>query len=294
MPSAAFIQLFKHKYPNHQPPQDLQFSIRLLQFIAAFTRRFHPSPTTPSLTVLRELRLENYHRARRYGKPDVDRRSHATPTISQTRLVRNQQHVFKQLLVPKASSGFYGTEDSMSLLDLLPQFMALSAAQVQKSEWIMNELWLNTAAEFMLQAALEQFSTFGQSGWQVVAEAFAWGWNPTLEDSVSDDEKSINRMFKDETEQCEIERWESVKHQYWVAIANDDGIDWDVHLADVAERFPIFRFDGLILDFLHGLFKILKTPVLVQLEQGQLEGLTREETEAFSRQIEFPRRSQRM
>ena len=82
--------------------------------------------------------------------------------------------------VPSKSTSFYGTPDSVSLLDLLPFFISLSAARAHlgpgAEQFVAQPRWMHLAAEWMLQAVLEQYRVFGAEGSGSVEESFAWGY----------------------------------------------------------------------------------------------------------------------
>ena len=81
---------------------------------------------------------------------------------------------------PSHPAPFYGTPDSVSLLDLLPSFISLSASRAhlgpEAEEFVVQPRWMRLAAEWMLQAVLEQYRIFGAEGPGLVEESFAWGY----------------------------------------------------------------------------------------------------------------------
>ena len=85
-----------------------------------------------------------------------------------------------------SSKIFYGTPDSVSLLDLLPFFISTSAARAnlgsEAEEFVVQPRWMELAAEWMLQAVLEQYRIFGAEGTDVIEEAFAWGYSGAVND----------------------------------------------------------------------------------------------------------------
>lgn len=64
---------------------------------------------------------------------------------------------------------------------------------------------------------------------------------------------------------------------------NDE--DLPNHMLQVAVQFPVVDFETKVLSFLDALVRSIELPVLVQLEQGQLTGLSVKETNAFKRRV---------
>lgn len=57
------------------------------------------------------------------------------------------------------------------------------------------------------------------------------------------------------------------------------------HLLQVAAEYPIVDFEAKIISYLTALSQSIDAPVLVQLEQGQLKGLSIEDTDEFKRKV---------
>lgn len=57
----------------------------------------------------------------------------------------------------------------------------------------------------------------------------------------------------------------------------------DPDLTSVAKS--LITFDADVVSFLQDLSKSIESPVLVQIEQGELRGLTKAETEAFKHKV---------
>jgi len=239
----SFLPLFKASHPDPLDGKDddasLRFRLRLSKFTTLYTRRCTPSPTTPSPAALTALRATNSRRANRWwrsSRPHDTNDERRTQTLEAlyadfslpTPLVeRNRAHVLEQLhhFSHSETDGgeFYGTRASVSLLDVLPSFMALCAARAALSgdvEIGVHEQLMRLCVEFMLQAALEQWRCFGERGWGGVGrEAFAWGWWGARGSERGDvrevgeeweDEELVRGMFADEDEDREVEGWEGV------------------------------------------------------------------------------------
>lgn len=119
----------------------------------------------------------------------------------------------------------------MSLIDLLPGFMLLTASRTQLyADFQIKEQLMYLAAEFMLQASLEACLCFGGSAVDV-SQAFAWGFTPedVVEgDEVWEGEAIVNTMFTEIPDEemdgpgrhssaaklCEIEGWREISMEY--------------------------------------------------------------------------------
>ncbi|KAK5015424.1 hypothetical protein LTR16_009406, partial [Cryomyces antarcticus] len=59
------------------------------------------------------------------------------------------------------------------------------------------------------------------------------------------------------------------------------------HLDTLALQHPLANYEDSVLAFLHALLASQPAPLLTQLEAGQVEGLTRQETEALKARAGF-------
>ncbi|KAI7418146.1 hypothetical protein KC336_g9778 [Hortaea werneckii] len=318
--SDSFLALFQARHPGCQLDAELHFRLLLLKLTALFTQRLTRNPTTPPTSALEELRQNNQDRAREWIASEERIPSHgynikpfddASAFPSRDILERNRAHVLHGLNVPAEDEAYedahYGTPSCLSLLDLLPLFMEVSAARqamlaasVPESE--LTEQWMQLACSFMLQACLEQYLVVGASGTDAIDEAFAWGQRPKGREEDANDE--ICDMFEDPIYETEVQGWANIKRQYLERILQpatknswhesisvpssphdaQDGhrfIDLISRLESTATQHPIVRFESDVLGFLHALSESIERPVLVQLEAGQLDGMSTEETTEF-------------
>lgn len=305
----SFLTVFRAKYPTYSADPELRFRLRLLKLITLFTQRFTRNETTPPAAALKDLRNTNQERAKAWigsaerlptsghETENFDRELPIAPADSS----RNARYVLNTVRGTSASATnvnnhgrpFYGTSGCVSLLGLLPSFMSVSAAIASFFDGNnITDVWMHQATEWMLQAVLEQYLVFGQQGLDAIDEAFAWGYKP-WQDSLGVEEEGhvddeVNLMFSDDTEAKEVEGWSAVRVQYLeelfpdeAELPNAEGGRLQRHLESVAARFPIVDFEKKIVDFLHALSVTIAKPVLVQLEEGQLDGMSEEETAAF-------------
>lgn len=299
----SFMPIFKARHPQYQPDAELRLRLLLLKMATLFTQRFTLNPTTPDRPSLQALRNANRQRAEVWMDGARERRLSAncetsglldTSTLPSDKLERNRAHVLHQLGVPAEDEdyedAFYGTAACVSLLDLLPLFVELSAASSSIHGSNLNPRWMHLACEFMLQASLEKYLVCGATGLNVLDEAFAWGYAEEPQDARTDRQLAeINDMFEDELYATELDGWQELKIRYVQELADvegsrqssADGPDIFSLLESVAAKHPMDAFEALVLKFLEALFISIAQPVLVQLERGQLDGMSREETKEF-------------
>lgn len=140
--------------------------------------------------------------------------------LSKATLVRNREHISAILEVKSNLSWFYGLPQCPSLLDSLPAFMALSAAQVAMiSSTTVTREWMSLAARYMTQSVLEQYLIYGEHGSEPLLEAFAWGFDAGLVADASSDERRINAMFWDKDD--EVGGWEYVRDIHMRNVSRD-------------------------------------------------------------------------
>lgn len=189
---------------------------------------------------------------------------------------------------------FYGTSACLALRDILPLFMKVIAARNELNNSNLSTELMELAAEYMLQASLEQYLVFGSTGCDAIDETFAWGYKPTETkpsdqidmdvDIPKDASNEVNRMFQDDDNTArEVPEWDEIKSAYLEELADSgDGSLWR-HLEKVADLYPIKEFEATILQLISGLAASLPAPILAQLEKGSLDGMSTGETQAFLR-----------
>ncbi|KAL9622453.1 MAG: hypothetical protein Q9160_003129 [Pyrenula sp. 1 TL-2023] len=177
---------------------------------------------------------------------------------------------------------------------MMPDFLVLSARIAALLDQKVSRQWMDLAALFMFQAALEQYvhKLNGALDLSELDAAFAWGWvvdpKPSnerdevlngFESSDEEDLNEINEMFRSMDQDAEIEGWQATRIRYkarFLAIGNKG---WTEHLNELTKEFPARRFEVTLLEYLDNVFvQIQKRPVLVQLEHGELQGLSMSET----------------
>ncbi|KAK1046769.1 hypothetical protein LTS16_005484 [Friedmanniomyces endolithicus] len=317
----TFLALFKHRHLHFTLDAELRFRLLLLKLAALFTQRLTRNPSTPSRASLQRLREVNHARARDWLSTVTNDRLPFTP-IDPTMLLpspeyldRNRAQVLHSLDLPAEDEAYedayYGTADSVALLDLLPLFVQVSAARnAMMDPSGLTGAWMRMAAELMLQAVLEQYLVYGVRGTEVIEEAFAWGLLAADGQRMEVDGEEVdevNDMFTDAVYETEVEGWADVKKAYLAEIIppagetqaksskdahlvppSDDGtnvtpdtFNFVSHLEKAAKKHPMAAFETKILGFLDALAQSIPEPVLVQLEKGQLDGMSKENTQEF-------------
>ena len=310
--SDAFLSIFRARHQAYRPDSDLRFRILLLRLATLFTQRLTSNPTTPPRTALAELRISNTDRARSWidsadRMPSLSLNTAAFDNdlpIALQELDRNRAHVLNILDIPaeddQYEDAFYGTSSCISLLDLLPLFMEVLAARNAIMDSNLTEQLMELVCEFMTQACLEQYLVYGAHGTDAIDEAFAWGYKPTDDEHVNSDihsdgtrtGKEINDMFEDEDYYVEVADWADMKQNQQTQLAPHvedrasnalEGEDRSIatHLEQVALDHPIEGFETSILGFLEAMSISIPEPVLIQLENGQMDGMSVEETKSF-------------
>lgn len=310
----AFQKLFRSRYPTYQLDAEIRFRQQLLQLVSLFSQRLTHNATTPGRTSLQRLRETNTARARRWigdasRLPTAGRNTDPFDSdlpLSAQNLESNRAHVLSSLDLPPEDDAyddaFYGTSASPSLLDLLPLFMRVSAACYSLFDSSVNDGWMALATEWMLQACMEQYLVFGASGSDALDEAFAWGHKEHGAEDEGPDEL-CEGMFEDEG--AEVEGWAMRKTTALEKLFPQEGaVDGTMtlakdgeaearsreaagethlvsHLTSIAARHPVLEFEKSVLSFLEALSRSIPAPVLEQVERGQLDGMSEEQTQAF-------------
>lgn len=192
-----------------------------------------------------------------------------------------------------------------TLISLSPLFFTISARITGFVNQGISKQWVELAAQLMLQAALEScLTTAGMHGIDnPVSVAFAWGWIPSSHwdecesiDRVSiEHEEMINRMFEDDSSNRtrENQLWQMTRLKYLSIFSNPQPIELDdtarmEHLLGIAEEYPIHEFEKKVVVFLEAMWKFCRKPLLVQIEEGVVDGMASSEFEEFKQRIFAP------
>ncbi|QDS71301.1 hypothetical protein FKW77_001578 [Venturia effusa] len=279
----SFLRIFKNNHPSESVSDAIKLRLRLVKFAALFGRRSTQSATTPSSDDLEALRQTHRRRATEYWDSASDG-SVQEPTF---------QH--RQPSERRSATQYRATTDLVALSDLVPMFIGLSAARsnMDTSSREITTQWMHLAGQFMLQAALEQGSLFGQCPAEKLREIFSWGWKEDISTSWQD-EQSVNDMFFDldqyneDGSRREVKAWKEIKMGYFRMLKPTDGIDPVRHLRRVQGRYPFHDFENSLLLFLEALQLEQEQPFLTQLENNSVPGMSPKEMAALKKRLRLP------
>ncbi|KAL9123215.1 MAG: hypothetical protein Q9187_000232 [Circinaria calcarea] len=287
----SFLLIFRSKYSEEYGSATMQFRLRLLNFTALFTRRLVHSVTGIEPGVLETLRRRHRARAEAFLShdcilPGLDLAAiFGTESVTELRLSKQRQRMLEHF-TPDAASAFYGSTASLSLLDTLPLFMAVSAAQKALQGNNVTELWMKLAARYMSQAVLEQYLIYGAKDSKVVEEAFAYGFSSHLMADADSDALIIADMFWEGEHEGEVVGWQEIRNEHLLALVPPGGLSLETHFQDLVDgEFSPLQFEDLIIDFLKSMLHAQPAPLLVQFERGTIDGLSVEESKTLREEI---------
>lgn len=275
----SFLTTFCTMHLDYYASTDLRFRLRLLKFTVMFTKRSAPEEVAV---------LQNpSHRCQEQA---VSLRS------SNNEYVASELHVFTQHLVSSedseveksrkdrmgerftAANPRSTTHDSfqpaISLLDTIPLFMAVSAAQISMQGGTITDTWMRLATGYMAQAVAEQYLVYGSQHQETIQEAFSWGFDPECSADEGTDDFQINAMFWGVD--AVVDGWDKIRDEHAQALVPPTGVDLQVHLETLmANDLSIAEFERRLVDFLDKMLMGQSKPLLQQMESGKIDGLPR-------------------
>ena len=204
----AFLGIFRSIHPNQPAPTDIQFRLRLLRFTSMFTARFALTSIEPPPTRLPRMRWQNKESTNEFNQTFNPWQLGELGVMDREASKRNKAQKPQS---PYPASG------EISLLDTLPSFMALSAAQSMLQDRPITDIWMRLAAGFMAHAALEQYLVYGVPLSDAIRAAFAWGFDAESTAQEGSEEWQINAMFLGEDE--EVLGWSEIKNEHMQAVS---------------------------------------------------------------------------
>lgn len=111
---------------------------------------------------------------------------------------------------PRISSG------QTSLLDSLPDFLSLSAAQIMLQATSITHDWMRLAADYMSHAVVEQVLVYGIQGPDQLQQAFAWGFDERSNAEEGSDDLQINAMFLGDD--GAVDGWDEIREAHIRAV----------------------------------------------------------------------------
>lgn len=137
------------------------------------------------------------------------------------------------------------------------EFMDLCAAAVHK---VSETRWFDIGARFMVQAVLEE-QPEGSPPSDSLSKLCAWAPN--------DPARNL--------------KWMRIRQSYTKDLPNH--VDISAARIDLNRKFPFEEFRFFVLVFLFDLMTTLDSPLLIQLERGQVGNLTRDETQRLKERV---------
>ncbi|KAL8844339.1 MAG: hypothetical protein Q9176_001249 [Flavoplaca citrina] len=240
----AFLPVFHSLHPNYKASPELKLRLRLLQFTYVFVQHYYPSSANAALLRRPSISTED-------PKPPKSANPHEDP-------------------------------QAMSLSQTLPLFLALSAVQNELQGSTITEIWMMLAAGYMAQAYIEQVVLYQKERPGLLEEAFQWGYDAGCRAEQGSEQWQINDMFG--ADESSVSLWKSIRREHLEAVRlrPPDHMSLTDHLASLtAGALSVVAFKEKVSEFLTGLLSAYAAPLLIQLERGEVVGLSRKATKAL-------------
>ena len=210
-------------HPDHHASLDLRFRLRLLKFTVMFTTRSAPAEATPPGPVLQNLRHRRREQACSFRSGGNELPGIEIPNWTQYIVPSNAMEVDEEHTSQKSTTANEIAETYdlfrpvISLLDTIPLFMAVAAAQIAMQEGTITETWMRLAAGYMAHAAAEQYLVYGSQRQEVLQEAFSWGFDPECSAEEGTDDFQINAMFW--AVDAVVDGWDKIRDEHAQAVS---------------------------------------------------------------------------
>lgn len=211
-------------HPEFHASPELQFRLRLLKYATVSANRFAPSYASPTASVTQALRDRHCERAKAssyYNRLPHDLNAETLATSLSSSISSSDITTFaKNSLVfnlARAVNSSPNAKLTTTLLDTLPEFMALSASKAMLDARNITETWMRLAAGYMSHAYMEQVLACGNSGIAPLLEAFAWGFDEFSNAVDGSDKENINVMFLGED--GTLEGWDDLREAHIRAVS---------------------------------------------------------------------------
>ncbi|KAG5287104.1 hypothetical protein I7I48_02954 [Histoplasma ohiense] len=264
-------------------PIDLRIKLQILTVTNLLCRRYHQGSRAflPSEETLQAQKKGNRERAEHWLRQNEDHRicraAASTPVMNDSAyLERNRRDMYVHMGIPCKDGN--DNIPVASLLDILPECMSLCGMVCHHD--IPDTSWMELPVRFMLFAAIEEILLHGTMIEEAANEAFAWDYPYKVESDDHHDEDC------EQDDKARIAQWESVRDSVKTSLVGVDGErGWETSIGEILEKCPFIRFEEYVMEWLVSLLRFQKSPILMQLEEGKLEGLTLEETAAFMSRV---------
>ena len=221
----AYLIMFHAIHPGLVGDENIRLRLRLLKFTIMFTNRSGPKMTAPSATTMKGLREKRRNQASSFRSGDESLVRDILPDLTKYFAPSDASAIKEEQMSPNASPTLIDPATAhprpslppVSLLDTLPAFMALSAAQTAVQGANITDVWMHLAGGYMVQAVAEQYLLYGSRRADVLQEAFAWGFDADCDADEGSDEWQINAMFFGEDEV--VNGWDGIRDKHMGAVS---------------------------------------------------------------------------
>ena len=223
MPETAFFATFRTMHPDRHASLDLQFRLRLLKFTVMFTRRSAPAEANIPAPTLQNLRHRRQEQAVCFRSGGNDFAALDLPDLTEYLapldvMESKKEHIGHESTPSnKMSETHHLFRPAISLLDTIPLFMAVSAAQISMQGGTITETWMRLAAGYMAQAVAEQYLVYASQRQEVLREAFSWGFDPECSAEEGSDDFQINAMFWGVD--AVVDGWDRIRDEHTHAVS---------------------------------------------------------------------------
>ena len=201
-------------HPDYHANPDSRFRLRLLKFTAMFTKRSAPEEATLPGSVLHDLRYRRQKQAISFRSGNNDVAALEFPDLNEYLAPLDNHGITSGNQISKNNDH---SQPAIPLLDTIPLFMAVSAAQISMHEGTITDTWMRLAAGYMAQAVAEQYLIYGSQRQEAFQEAFSWGFDPDCKAEEGSDDFQINAMFWGED--AVVDGWDRIRDEHAQAVS---------------------------------------------------------------------------
>lgn len=171
-------------------------------------KRSTPRELKPSMPVMHNLRKKRQDRASHFRSSRDGFASLDLPDLTEHLAPPHELEIEDEQMTDLPNSPL----PTIPLLDVLPHFMTLSAAQNAMQETTITDIWMHLAAGFMAQAVIEQYLVYASKSHELLQEAFAWGFDADCAAEEGSEEWQVNAMFWGED--GAVTGWDRIRDEY--------------------------------------------------------------------------------
>ena len=215
-------------HPDYEAEPDLHFRLRLLKFTVMFTKRSAPDEAILPGPLLQNLRHQRQEQANCFRLGNNEFPAFTFPDFSEHLLSSHHKNNRRGLIAHGSTAGNRSStthdlfQPAISLLDTIPFFMALSAAQISMQEGTITDTWMRLAAGYMAQAVAEQYLVYDAQREGTFQEAFSWGFDPECSAEEGTDDFQINAMFWGMD--AVVDGWDKIRDEHVQAVSKNPNV----------------------------------------------------------------------